>query len=225
MHGNLDSFYNAIEVEDKKLKLNFDIIIKIQRSQDEISDITGPQNYVDQALLIDMNRLDDKNKIIDKRYTDLIRNQNIINNYKAAETDTSLDLAIINLRKYNIELKSRYIKIIKVTKKIQEIVTGREEINQDQIIRAYDQKKKNLEENKKKRIKDIEEKLEKVKIEIDRKKVENQNFEMKLFKLEENVISKKTIADLGADDGNDDYDNELEGGLKDRGLIPKRYLI
>lgn len=169
-----------------------------------------------------MNRLDDKNKIIDKRYTDLMRNQNIINNYKSAETETSLDLAIINLRKYNIELKSRYIKIIKVTKKIQEIVTGREEINQDQIIRAYDQKKKNLEENKKKRIKDIEEKLEKVKIEIDRKKVENQNFELKLFKLEENVISKKTIADLGADDANDDYDNDLEGGMKDKGLIPKR---
>ena len=72
---------------------------------------------------------------------------------KGIELDNSLALSEIKLKKYDIDLKSRYLKLTRVTKKIQEIVTGREEINQKHLIEAYEQKKKNLEESKKKKTK------------------------------------------------------------------------
>ena len=48
--------------------------------------------------------------------------------------------------------KMKYLKLTRVTKKIQEVVTGKEEINQAQIAKLYEDKKRNLEENTSKRI-------------------------------------------------------------------------
>lgn len=108
------------------------------------------------------------------------------------------------------------MKLTRVTKKIQEIVTGREEINQEHIVKAYDQKKKNLEENKKKRLKDIEDNLEKMKKEIERKKAENISFSQKYDKLTEDVKLKETIVNLDRDifkkdDFDDKKDDKREG--------------
>eukprot|EP00340_Litonotus_pictus_P006283 CAMPEP_0170517338 /NCGR_PEP_ID=MMETSP0209-20121228/3359_1 /TAXON_ID=665100 ORGANISM="Litonotus pictus, Strain P1" /NCGR_SAMPLE_ID=MMETSP0209 /ASSEMBLY_ACC=CAM_ASM_000301 /LENGTH=1545 /DNA_ID=CAMNT_0010802563 /DNA_START=763 /DNA_END=5400 /DNA_ORIENTATION=- len=198
-YKNLDRLWQEAVTEDKKLKLNFDILIKIKRAQDEITDKNGPQIYVDQALLIDKFRIDNKNSEIDTNYTSLEEKKEICSNNKGAETENSLDLAFINLRKYDLDLKSRYLKLTRVTKKIQEIVTGREEINQEHIVKAYEQKKKNLEDNKKKRLKDIEDNLEKMKKEIERKKGENISFSQKYDKLSEDVKLKETIVNLDKD--------------------------
>lgn len=208
MHKDLD-------IEDHKLKLNFDILIRINRSQDEITDINGPQNYVDQALLIDKFLIDTKNMAIDKLYTDYLNCENTSLMNKGTETENSLDLSIIKLKKYDIELKSRYLKLTRVTKKIQEIVTGREEVNQKHIIEAYEQKKKNLEESKKKKLKDIEESLSKMRVEIEKKRMENLQFGQKLEKLSENVKLKQTIVELDNVDDDDEYEDE-ENEVKEK---------
>lgn len=46
----------------------------------------------------------------------------------------NLELIKSKLNKHDTELKNRYLKLTRVTKKIQEIVTGREQINQEVII-------------------------------------------------------------------------------------------
>ena len=43
----------------------------------------------------------------------------------------NLELIRSKLNKHDTELKNRYLKLTKVTKKIQEIVTGREQVNQE----------------------------------------------------------------------------------------------
>ena len=43
----------------------------------------------------------------------------------------NLELIRSQLNKHDTELKNRYLKLTRVTKKIQEIVTGREQINQE----------------------------------------------------------------------------------------------
>ena len=46
----------------------------------------------------------------------------------------NLDLIKSKLIKHDVELKNRYLKLTRVTKKIQEIVTGREKINQQVLL-------------------------------------------------------------------------------------------
>lgn len=208
-YHDLENLVVEAEEEEKKYKLNFDILIKIKRAQDEITDINGPQNYINQALLIDKFQIDQiLNKKIDDLYTQYESNRERCDLNLDLENENKLDLAFINLRKYDIELKSRYLKLTRVTKKIQEIVTGREEVNQDHLIKAYEQKKKNLDEGKKKRLKDIDEGIEKLKKEIEKKKLENYSFSLKFNKLNEDVKLKETIVNL-------DKDVMKKDGLKD----------
>ena len=69
-YHDLENLVMEAEEEEKKYKLNFDILIKIKRAQDEITDINGPQNYINQALLIDKFQIDQiLNKKIDDLYT------------------------------------------------------------------------------------------------------------------------------------------------------------
>lgn len=199
-YHDLENLVIEAEEEEKKYKLNFDILIKIKRAQDEITDINGPQNYINQALLIDKFQIDQiLNKKIDDLYTQYELNRERCDLNLDLENENKLDLAFINLRKYDIELKSRYLKLTRVTKKIQEIVTGREEVNQDHLIKAYEQKKKNLDEGKKKRLKDIDEGIDKLKKEIEKKKLENYSFSLKYNKLNEDVKLKETIVNLDKD--------------------------
>ena len=72
---------------------------------------------------------------------------------------------------------------------------------------AYDQKKKNLNENKKKRIEVMEKKMFEIQQEIKKKNNENQDFKLKLSKLQENVNLKKQIIDLDTDDKDDANDD------------------
>jgi hypothetical protein len=121
----------------------------------------------------------------------------------------NLDYERINLEKHEIELKLRYLKLTRVTKKIQEIVTGREDIDQGQILNIYDQKKKNLEENKKKRELIMDKKIKELSSEIDKKTKENVEFKLKLNKLSENVNLKEQIIMLDNEDKDADNDEEI----------------
>ncbi len=125
----------------------------------------------------------------------------------------NLELIKSKLNKHDTELKNRYLKLTRVTKKIQEIVTGREQINQEvrmnvtqQIRIAYEQKKKNLNENKKKRIETLEKKMKETRTEIDKKKKENYTFRIKLAKLMDSVALKQQIIDLDADEKDNNKD-------------------
>lgn len=186
--------------EVKKSKLNFDILIKIKKGQDEITDDKGPQEHVDESVLIDHTKIETLNKQIDNVYFYQVQSLNKVNDHKEIESYMNLDYEKINLEKHEIELKLRYLKLTRVTKKIQEVVTGREDIDQAQISNIYDQKKKNLEENKKKRETIMDKKIYELRSEIDKKKKENLEFSIKLKKLMENVNLKEQIIMLDSED-------------------------
>ena len=184
----------------KKSKLNFDILIKIKKGQDEITDDKGPQENVDESVLIDHTKIEELNKQINNVYYYQVQSLNKVNDHKEIESYMNLDLENINLEKHEIELKIRYLKLTRVTKKIQEVVTGREDVDQAQIGNIYDQKKKNLEENKKKREAIMDKKIYELRSEIDKKKKENLEFSIKLKKLMENVNLKEQIIMLDSED-------------------------
>jgi len=184
----------------KKSKLNFDILIKIKKGQDEITDDKGPQENVDESVLIDHTKIEELNKQINNVYYYQVQSLNKVNDHKEIESYMNLDLENINLEKHEIELKIRYLKLTRVTKKIQEVVTGREDVDQAQIGNIYDQKKKNLEENKKKREAIMDKKIYELRLEIDKKKKENLEFSIKLKKLMENVNLKEQIIMLDSED-------------------------
>ena len=58
-----------IRSEYLKSKLNYSFLIKISKGQDETSDENGPQNYIDDAVLIDKSEIDRLNDEINKHYT------------------------------------------------------------------------------------------------------------------------------------------------------------
>ena len=59
----------------------------------------------------------------------------------------TLENELLQVLTMDITLKMKYLKLTRVTKKIQEVVTGKEEVNQQQIAKLYEDKKRNLEEN------------------------------------------------------------------------------
>ena len=192
--------YFSLEEELKKTKLNYDILIKIKKGQDEITDDRGPQEHIDECILLDHSKIENLNKQINNVYYYERLSLEKVKDHKEIENYMNLDYENIFLEKHEIELKLRYLKLTRVTKKIQEIVTGREDIDQQQIVNIYDQKKKNLEENKKKRELILEKKIFELSSEIDKKKRENLEFSIKFKKLSENVNLKEQIIMLDSED-------------------------
>lgn len=86
-----------------------------------------------------------------------------------------------------------------------------------QIRIAYEQKKKNLNENKKKRVETLEKKMKETRTEIEKKKKENYTFRIKLAKLMDSVALKQQIIDLDAD--------EKDSNKDDGGRSRKKYFI
>lgn len=87
-----------------------------------------------------------------------------------------------------------------------------------QVRLAYEQKRKNLNENKKKRLEAMEKKMKETKSEIDKKKKENLSFRMKLTKLRENVALKNQIIELDTDDKDDVKDEAGQSKKKNKAL-------
>lgn len=192
--------YTELNLELEKSKMNFDLIIRLKKGQDEITDEHGPQAYIEESLLIDKPSIEILNDNINSVYQTKVAYLNTAKDHKEIANLLQLENMKTELTKHQIELKLRYLKLTRVTKKIQEIVTGREEIDQQQILLIYDQKKRNLEDNKNKRIETMQAKLEEIKTEIEKKKKENLDFTMKLSKLHEDVSLKEQIILLDSDE-------------------------
>lgn len=184
-------------------------MIKLKKGQDEITDLRGPQEHIDKCLLIDHTKIERLNKLINQCYSQQYSSLTKVNAHKEIESYMNLDYERINLEKHEIELKLRYLKLTRVTKKIQEIVTGREDIDQGQILNIYDQKKKNLEENKKKRELIMDKKIKELTTEIDKKTRENVEFKLKENKLRENVNLKEQIIMLDSEDKDENMEDEI----------------
>ena len=120
----------------------------------------------------------------------------------------TLENSLVQVLTMDIILKSKYLKLTRVTKKIQEVVTGKEEINQQQIAKLYEDKKRNLEENTNKRIAALDKKLKEINADIRKKVEENTSFKYKLGKLIDDVENTKQIIKL--DEQREHGDMEFE---------------
>jgi hypothetical protein len=183
----------------KKSKLNFELALRVKKGQDEISGIEGPHEHVDECLLIESMKIDKLNKDIDKIYHTLEMNSNKQKDQNKILQYIDLETTKIMLTRHEIKLKLRYLKLTRVTKKIQEIVTGKEDMNPRDFSPVYKRKKIKLEENKKKRIERMNDKLQEISNEIEKKKKENMDFIEKYHKLNLEVKSKEQIINLGDD--------------------------
>ena len=111
----------------------------------------------------------------------------------------TLENELLQVQTMDITLKMKYLKLTRVTKKIQEVVTGKEEINQAQIAKLYEDKKRNLEENTSKRIATLDKKFREINNDIKKKVEENHAFNIKLNNLKEDVVKTQQIIDLDED--------------------------
>lgn len=68
-YDELNKEFEENEEELEKSKLNFDILVRIKKRQDEITDSNGPQAYVDDLLLVDSYIIDDLNKKINMMHS------------------------------------------------------------------------------------------------------------------------------------------------------------
>ncbi len=195
-----ENTHNKLTEETNKSKLNFPIAVRVKKGQDEISEIDGPQEYIDECLLIESSRVDKLNRDIDEIYTTLESNSTKEKNHNIKLQFLDLENTKTMLTRHEIKLKLRYLRLTRVTKKIQEIVTGRDDSNRDDLVPIYEQKKKKLEENKNKRIERMNDKLNEINNEIDKKKKENLDFLEKYEKLSLEVKSKEQIINLDMDE-------------------------
>ena len=92
-------------------------MFKLKKGQDEITDLRGPQEHIDNCLLIDHTKIENLNKLINMFYTQQYSSLTKVNAHKEIESYMNLDYERINLEKHEIELKLRYLKLTRVTKK------------------------------------------------------------------------------------------------------------
>jgi hypothetical protein len=203
-----ESEFSKLDKDFKKSKLNYDMIIRMKKCNDEITDENGPQAYIEETLLIDHTIIDNLNREINSAFSTKAHNADTASNHSQISQYKNLEITRNTLIKHEIDLKLRYLKLTRVTKKIQEIVTGREDIDQRQVAIIYDQKKRNLDENKHTRLETMNSKLRELYNEIERKKKENSDFITKLQKLHDEVELKKQIIELDSEQINESEDNQ-----------------
>ena len=251
-----DSTINLME----KLKLNFSLMIKMKRGQDEVTDDTfmekeekpeepimenealdenmegneeeqqeniipeeeevvnqeelnrqmeEQQMYellkrtsgcpVENSMLIDRELINDLNKELQKYYKMKMESERTNKDHTQMKQYLTLENELLQVLTMDITLKMKYLKLTRVTKKIQEVVTGKEEINQAQIAKLYEDKKRNLEENTSKRIATLDKKYREINNDIKKKVEENHAFNIKLNYLKDDVVKTQQIIDLDED--------------------------
>jgi hypothetical protein len=214
--------FKKIDEELKKAKMNIDILVKIKKCQDEISDETGPQATIDDSILIESSDIQLLNKDINSLYRKKLVNESKNKNHNDIQSYEELDYQKINLKQYEYKLKSRYLKLTRVTKKIQEIVTEKTdklnsgtlikpEVENEKLINIYDGKKRSLAASKMKREAAMIEKLKALRKEIEKKKRDNREFIVKIQRLRENVDSKTQILNL---DDHKPFDDTVKNSKK-----------
>jgi hypothetical protein len=180
-----------------------------QQTQEELNSTLGIP--IENSLLVDINNINDLNQQIQESFNKKMSAQKLNKDHTQMKQYLTLENELLQVLSMDITLKMKYLKLTRVTKKIQEVVTGKEEINQAQIAKLYEDKKRNLEENTQKRIATLDQKLREIRSDIRKKEEENSAFEVKLRNLTDDVEKTKQIIEL---DSQIDGDNYGEDGKK-----------
>ena len=180
-----------------------------QQTQEELNSTLGIP--IENSLLVDINNINDLNQEIQESFNKKMSAQKLNKDHTQMKQYLTLENELLQVLSMDITLKMKYLKLTRVTKKIQEVVTGKEEINQAQIAKLYEDKKRNLEENTQKRIATLDQKLREIRSDIRKKEEENSAFEVKLRNLTDDVEKTKQIIEL---DSQIDGDNYGEDGKK-----------
>ena len=154
---------------------------------------------VENSMLIDRELINDLNKELQKYYKMKMESERTNKDHTQMKQYLTLENELLQVLTMDITLKMKYLKLTRVTKKIQEVVTGKEEINQAQIAKLYEDKKRNLEENTSKRIATLDKKYREINNDIKKKVEENHAFNIKLNYLNEDVVKTQQIIDLDED--------------------------
>jgi hypothetical protein len=182
-----------------------------QQTQEELNSTLGIP--IENSLLVDISNINDLNQEIQESFNKKMSAQKLNKDHTQMKQYLTLENELLQVLSMDITLKMKYLKLTRVTKKIQEVVTGKEEINQAQIAKLYEDKKRNLEENTQKRIATLDQKLREIRSDIRKKEEENTAFEYKLRNLTDDVEKTKQIIEL---DSQIDGDNYGEDGKKKR---------
>ena len=154
---------------------------------------------VENSMLIDRELINDLNKELQKYYQMKMESERTNKDHTQMKQYLTLENELLQVLTMDITLKMKYLKLTRVTKKIQEVVTGKEEINQAQIAKLYEDKKRNLEENTSKRVAALDKKYREINNDIKKKVEENHQFNIKLNYLKEDVVKTQQIIDLDED--------------------------
>ena len=154
---------------------------------------------VENSMLIDREKIMELNDELQKYYRMKMDSERTNKDHTQMKQYLTLDNELLQVLTMDITLKMKYLKLTRVTKKIQEVVTGKEEINQAQIAKLYEDKKRNLEENTSKRIATLDKKFREINNDIKKKVEENHAFNIKLNNLKEDVVKTQQIIDLDED--------------------------
>ena len=172
---------------------------------------------VESSLLVDISNINELNQKLQGCYNKKMAAEKTNKDHTQMKQYLTLENELLQVLTMDITLKMKYLKLTRVTKKIQEVVTGKEEVNQQQIAKLYEDKKRNLEENTTKRIQTLDAKLKEINSDIRKKVEENTAFEYKLKNLKEDVEKTKQIIRLDAqiegeeDNYNDDEESKQMG--------------
>ena len=154
---------------------------------------------VENSMLIDRDKIMELNDELQKYYKMKMDSERTNKDHTQMKQYLTLENELLQVLTMDITLKMKYLKLTRVTKKIQEVVTGKEEINQAQIAKLYEDKKRNLEENTSKRIATLDKKFREINNDIKKKVEENHAFNIKLNHLKDDVVKTQQIIDLDED--------------------------
>ena len=196
--------------ENKEENLETPVVDEFtQQTQEELNSTLGIP--IENSLLVDINNINDLNQEIQESFNKKMSAQKLNKDHTQMKQYLTLENELLQVLSMDITLKMKYLKLTRVTKKIQEVVTGKEEINQAQIAKLYEDKKRNLEENTQKRIATLDQKLREIRSDIRKKEEENNAFAIKLRNLTDDVEKTKQIIEL---DSQIDGENYGEDGKK-----------
>lgn len=162
--------------------------------------------------------IEKQNKELREAYIDKLDKEKTKNIENQKTKIQELNNILLSLENNDYILKGKYLKLTRVTKRIQEIVTGKNEIDQAQIAKLYEDKKKNLNVTNQRRIENLDKKYKEIVNDTKKKKEENEKFSSKILKLQEDVKNTDDIIHLdeeaeGSKEGYDRYkkgENDIE---------------
>ena len=223
MEGNEEEQQENIIPEQEEV-INQEELIQKQQEMEIYESLKRTSGVpVENSMLIDRDLINDLNNELQKYYQMKMESERTNKDHTQMKQYLTLENELLQVLTMDITLKMKYLKLTRVTKKIQEVVTGKEEINQAQIAKLYEDKKRNLEENTSKRIATLDKKYREINNDIKKKVEENHQFNIKLNYLKDDVVKTQQIIDLDEDVERSDElgfagGEEHKGGVSNKSL-------